>query len=79
MRSVFVGLRELAGRIQSARIAGVSMEHLSMGMSNDYRNRDRRGRHDGPSGQRDLRRHDRKSANGGVQSEERMEAIPLLG
>ena len=36
IRSVFAGLRELAGRIQSARIAGVSMDHLSMGMSNDY-------------------------------------------
>lgn len=36
IRPVFAGLRELARQIERARIPGVSMEHLSMGMSNDF-------------------------------------------
>lgn len=36
VRPVFSGLRELAETIDRARIPGVSMEHLSMGMSNDF-------------------------------------------
>ncbi|HEX3031930.1 MAG TPA: YggS family pyridoxal phosphate-dependent enzyme [Bacillota bacterium] len=35
-RSVFTGLRKLAGEIDRLAIQGVSMEWLSMGMSNDY-------------------------------------------
>lgn len=36
VRRVFASLRELARRIEAARIEGVSMEHLSMGMSGDF-------------------------------------------
>ena len=36
LRQVFGGLRDLAEEIRSARIAGVAMEHLSMGMSGDF-------------------------------------------
>lgn len=35
-RRVFAALRELAQEIESARIPGVSMQHLSMGMSDDF-------------------------------------------
>ena len=35
-RRVFAALRELAERIRRAGIEGVSMEHLSMGMSDDF-------------------------------------------
>jgi len=35
-RPVFAGLRELAAKISDARVPGVEMRHLSMGMSNDY-------------------------------------------
>lgn len=36
VRPVFSGLRALAEEIEKAQIPGVTMEHLSMGMSNDY-------------------------------------------
>lgn len=36
LREVFGGLRQLAESIAAANIAGVQMEHLSMGMSADY-------------------------------------------
>ena len=35
-RPYFRRLRELAGRIDSANLPGVSMKDLSMGMSNDF-------------------------------------------
>jgi pyridoxal phosphate enzyme (YggS family) len=35
-RSYFRGLRELAGRIADQRVASVTMQELSMGMSHDY-------------------------------------------
>ena len=35
-RSYFRGLRELAGRIADQRVAAVTMQELSMGMSHDY-------------------------------------------
>lgn len=36
-RPVFVGLRELAGRIAEMKLPGVTMKHLSMGMTQDYK------------------------------------------
>lgn len=36
VRSVFASLRGLKEEIEKAGVPGVSMEHLSMGMSNDY-------------------------------------------
>ena len=35
-RPAFAGLRELAKRIEAVGLPGVQMDHLSMGMSNDY-------------------------------------------
>lgn len=36
LRRIFGGLRELSTTIRKASLPGVSMEHLSMGMSNDF-------------------------------------------
>jgi pyridoxal phosphate enzyme (YggS family) len=36
-RPVFRGLRELGGRLKTMGIPGVTMDYLSMGMSNDYK------------------------------------------